>query len=78
MEVKKQTIIDSDTWAKMNVEVFDDYSVNISMEDGMPNIDGYKERVVAEFEPCDLINMCKTIVEACQKRIESRENDGTL
>lgn len=73
MEFKKQTIVDPDTCAKMNVEVYDDYSINISMEDGMPNIDGYKELVVAEFEPCDLINMCKTIIEAAQKQIESRD-----
>lgn len=77
MEFKRTQII-SDTGTKLGVEVFKDGSINVYMEDGIPNIDGYKERVVAEFEPCDLINMCKTIILASQKRIESRENDGTL
>lgn len=74
----KRTQIMSETGTKLGVEVFKDGSINVYMEDGVPNIWGYEELVVDEFDPCDLINMCKTIIEACQKRIESRENDGTL
>lgn len=77
MEFKRTEII-SETGAKLGGEVFNDGSINVYMEDGMPNIDGYKEWVIAEFEPCELIDLSKKIIEACQKRIESRENDGTL
>lgn len=77
MEFKRTEII-SDTGTKLGVEVFKDGSMNVYMEDGMSNIDGYKEWVIAEFEPCELIDLSKKIIEACQKRIESRENDGTL
>lgn len=77
MEFKRTEII-SETGTKLGVEVFKDGSINVYMEDGVPNIWEYEELVVDEFDPCDLINMCKTIIEACQKRIESRENDGTL
>lgn len=77
MEFKRTEII-SDTGTKLGVEVFKDGSINVYMEDGVPNICGYEELVVDEFDPCELIDLSKKIIEACQKRIESRENDGTL
>lgn len=77
MEFKRTEII-SETGTKLGVEVFKDGSINVYMEDGVNTMSGYKELVVDEFDPCELINLSKTIVEACQKRIESRENDGTL
>ena len=73
MEFKRTEII-SDTGTKLGVEVFKDGSINVYMQDYVD----YYGILVDEFDPCELINLSKTIVEACQKRIESRENDGTL
>lgn len=73
MEFKRTEII-SDTGTKLGVEVFKDGSINVYMQD----YGDYYGILVDEFDPCELINLSKTIVEACQKRIESRENDGTL
>ena len=73
MEFKRTEII-SDTGTKLGVEVFKDGSINVYMQD----YGDYYGILVDEFDPCDLINLSKTIIEACQKRIESRENDGTL
>lgn len=70
----KRTEITSDTGTKLGVEVFKDGSINVYMQD----YGDYYGILVDEFDPCELINLSKTIVEACQKRIESRENDGTL
>lgn len=73
MEFKRTEII-SDTGTKLGVEVFKDGSINVYMQD----YGDYYGILVDEFDPCELINLSKTIIEACQKRIESRENDGTL
>lgn len=73
MEFKRTEII-SDTGTKLGVEVFKDGSINIYMQD----YGDYYGILVDEFDPCELIDLSKKIVEACQKRIESRENDGTL
>lgn len=73
MEFKRTEII-SETGTKLGVEVFKDGSINVYMQD----YGDYYGILVDEFDPCELINLSKTIVEACQKRIESRENDGTL
>jgi hypothetical protein len=77
MEFKRTQII-SDTGTKLGVEVFKDGSINVYMEDGPNTMSGEIELVVDEFDPCELIDLSKKIIEACQKRIESRENDGTL
>lgn len=74
----KRTEIISDTGTKLGVEVFTDGSINVYMEDGVNTMSGEIELVVDEFDPCELIDLSKKIIEACQKRIESRENDGTL
>ena len=73
MEFKRTEII-SDTGTKLGVEVFKDGSINVYMQD----YGDYYGILVDEFDPCDLINLSKTIIEACPKRIESRENDGTI
>lgn len=73
MEFKRTEII-SETGTKLGVEVFKDGSINVYMQD----YGDYYGILVDEFDPCELINLSKTIIEACQKRIESRENDGTL
>lgn len=70
----KRTEITSDTGTKLGVEVFKDGSINVYMQD----YGDYYGILVDEFDPCELIDLSKKIVEACQKRIESRENDGTL
>lgn len=78
MEFKRTEII-SDTGTKLGVEVFNDGSINVYMQD-YGDYCGIlvNEILVDEFDPCELIDLSKKIIEACQKRIESRENDGTL
>ena len=74
MEFKRTEII-SETGTKLGVEVFKDGSINVYMEEDTSDYYGI---LVDEFDPCELIDLSKKIIEACQKRIESRENDGTL
>lgn len=67
MEFKRTEII-SETGTKLGIEVFKDNTINIYMQD----YGDYYGILVDEFDPCELIDLSKKIIEACQSRIESR------
>lgn len=71
MEFKRTEII-SETGTKLGIDVFKDNTINVYMEEGNCDIYGVKDLVVDEFDPCELIDLSKKIIEACQIRIESR------